>query len=119
MTVDFQDELRKEFRALEERMTKQRVAIFRTAVVVLIGLVAHAFVAGGMWADLSGDVERNAEQGQANAEALKIVADEQLRRTQNVSAVGELKIELKAVREIIQSVRDDVLIMKNEQERKP
>lgn len=101
------------------KVNRQKQSLMSSTILVLAALVGHAFVAGGMYSGMKHDIEANTEHTSTNAEAIKanaqatkVVADEQLRQTQNVSAVSDLKAEIKTMRELLQAVRDDVLLLK-------
>lgn len=112
MSQEFQEEIRTALSELENQVTKQKTASLRSLIVVLFGLVGHAFVAGGMWSGITHDTDSNRRLSEANANAVKVVADEQLRRTRNVDAVSEMKIDMKSLRQLMQEVRDDVILLK-------
>lgn len=123
MPEDFQGEVRERLKKMGTRLdsvgkaqTKQKIALMAWAITFLLGLVVHAFWFGGEWISVTKDVNANAKAVESNAAALKIVADEQLRRTRNIDAVNDIKVELTHLREMMQQVRDDVIILKAKQD---
>lgn len=104
---------------INAKVNRQKQSLMWSTILVLAALVGHAFVAGGLYAEMKHNIESNTEHAKgntdlikSNSEGIKSIADEQLRRTQNVSAVSELKAEMKSMRELLQDVRDDVLLLK-------
>lgn len=97
---------------LREELDRFRSIILRGAIAMAIALAGN--IVGAVWhaSALTAKVEQNEVRSVKNEERLSMVSDEQLRRTDNVKAVAEVKIELKSVKDMLQQVRDDVLIIK-------
>lgn len=110
-----------EFIVSSEFETELRAELDRFRSVIMKGTLAMAVALGGnivgaVWhaSALTAQVEQNESRSTKNEQRLTIVADEQLRRTDSVKTVSEMKLEIKSVREMLQQVRDDVLIIKSQ-----
>lgn len=102
-----------EFEAeLREELDRFRTAILRGALAMAIALGGN--IIGAVWhaSALTYQANQNENRSVKNEQRLTMVADEQLRRTDNVKAVSEMKLEMKSLRELLQQVRDDVVIIK-------
>lgn len=115
MPEEFIDELRKRVRHVDVKLTALRIWILSGIVLILSGMVAHAFYAGSKYSELRTTGSQNASDIDKLETTVKAIEREQIARGNQAKQIDTLGVDIREIHKLLQEVRDDVIEMKTQQ----
>lgn len=97
---------------LRQQFHEFRKWILGGALAMTVSLIGQAAIVAWKASDVTSQVEHNEQSIAKNSELANRINEEQLRRTAQVNAIGEIRADMSSMRQLMQDVRDDVLRLK-------